>query len=166
MVLCKFAVPSHHIHDTITTHTHYIRYSLHHVSIPTNIWHNIQTHHTHIITQSLHNIFNNTINPWHDVSVTSYTLSHHISITFCEHCNINASRVVQWHHCSVYPLHHIPITWKTNPLHHSTTCAIVPHSYYTVYSIVLIYVISVWCLKHVVCWIYSVIYTCCNDHMM
>ena len=119
-------------HDTI--------YSLHHVQQISVTIHKYTVHtlqHT-TIAQYIQHWTSNTVNHWHDASVTSYTF-HIISITPCE------SHIVPWYHLSVSP-----------------------HSNYTVYSIVLIYDMNVLCLERVVYLIYSVmvIYGCCNVHMM
>ena len=85
-----------YIHDTITSHTHYTTYSLHHVQqISATIYKN-----------TVHTLQHTTIEKYiqqHHKSLTwciSYIiyLSHHISITSCES------------HIAICPFHHSPNT--------------------------------------------------------
>ena len=102
VVLCNFTVPWLHLfmtllyHIRITQHIHYIMYNKY-LSQYTN------TQYTHYNTQPLHNIFSNSINHWHHVSVTSHTF--HI---MCPDDIIWAFNTAsRCPHHTIYPVHHI-----------------------------------------------------------
>ena len=119
VALCNFTVPWHNIfmtllpHIHITEHIHYIMYPCQQILVTI-----LEIHHTHYNIQPLpHKSL-----AW-CISYIIY-LSHHISITPCEHCNIWESHIAPQHPCCIYPLHHIPTTWNTNSLHHGTACTL------------------------------------------